>query len=108
MKPKSPQQKFLQASEDPEINHRLQAAIRAVIDQQLADNQPKETSECLERLQEEGFTLEQAYNLIGQLVSLEVGEYFAGTGEFNLERYIEGLGQLPEPFATSPGVDQED
>lgn len=108
MTPKEPQKKFLHAEQDPEINQRLQAAIRAVIDQQVADNQPKETSAALERLQDDGFTLEQAYNLVGQLVSLEIGEYFAGTGEFNMDRYIEGLGKLPDPFATAPNAEEED
>lgn len=103
-----PQKKFLQDEQDPEINQRLQAAIRAVIDQQLAEGQPKETAETLERLLDEGFTLEQAYSLIGQLVSLEVGEYFAGTGEFNLERYILGLAELPAPFSTSPEPSEDD
>ena len=84
--------------EQQAINERLQGAIRAVISQQIETGDPKECIETLERLQEEGFSEEEAYNIIGQLVSLEVAELFAGKGEINMERYIESLHKLPAPF----------
>ena len=68
-------------SKDPKeneyIKERLQAEIKAVIDQQMATNKPKQATETFERLQEEGFTAEESYNLMAQLVSMEAAELFA-------------------------------
>lgn len=81
------------------INRRLQTAIEAVINQQVVENDPPETNETLERLQSEGFSKEEAYSLIGHLVSLEVAEELAGESGINMERYVQGLEKLPAPFA---------
>ena len=82
-----------------EIQERLAAAIDAVIEQQLATQDPVETLLTLERLQEEGFSHAEARGLIAQVVSLEVAELVAGTGVLDLERYITSLSELPQPFA---------
>ena len=92
-----------------EIQERLAAAIKAVLDQQMATNDPPEVLETFERLQEEGFSSDEARGLIGHVVSLEVAELLAGTGVLNVDRYIESLGKLPEPFTTPKegGEDEE-
>lgn len=84
---------------DQKVNERLQKAIRAVIDQQIAEADPAETVEAFERLQEEGFTSDETYSLIGQLISLEVAEEIAGKEGLNIVRYIAALDELPKPFA---------
>jgi hypothetical protein len=89
------------------INIRLQQAIKAVIDQQIAEKDPPETGTTFERLLEEGFTVEEAYRLIGQLVSLEVAEEIRGAGGLNVNRYIAGLQLLPAPFAKARRLDEE-
>jgi hypothetical protein len=90
-----------------QINIRLQQAIKAVIDQQIAEKDPPETGLTFERLLEEGFTVEEAYRLIGQLVSLEIAEEIRGDGGLNLNRYVAGLQMLPAPFAEARQSDLE-
>ncbi|MDH5559736.1 MAG: hypothetical protein OEY59_02675 [Deltaproteobacteria bacterium] len=99
-------------TDDPntdEINQRLSTAIRATINQQIAEKDPIETLLTLERLQEEGFSENEAYTLLGQAVSREVAEVIVMELPFNLERFIRALELLPEPFAKAkPSGDQED
>ncbi len=90
------------------IDERLTSAIDAVIKQQIAERDPRETLETLERLQEEGFSEREAYTLIGHLVSLEVAEELRGGEGINLERYIAALERLPEPFAEAKDDVSED
>ena len=90
-----------------EIDRRLRNAINAVIDQQIAENNPPETIETLERLQAEGFTLEESYTLIGHLVSMEVAEELVGEKGMNLNRYVAALENLPAPFAKSRNREPE-
>ncbi|MCP4750354.1 MAG: hypothetical protein GY866_05650 [Proteobacteria bacterium] len=82
-----------------QINERLKKAIHAVIDQQIAESDPPETLETFERLQDEGFTSEEAYALIGHLVSMEIAEEIGGKEGLNVQRYITALEKLPAPFA---------
>jgi len=98
--------KFTQKEDDPAINDRIQEAIRTVINQQLAEKDPPEALETFERLLEEGFSNEEAYNLIGHLVSLEVGEMLHG-GAINLPRYRASLEELPAPFS-KPRISHDD
>lgn len=91
-----------------QINTRLKAAIEASINQQVAENNPPETNQTLERLQSEGFTKDEAFSLVGHLVSLEIAEELAGKQGFNLDRFIIALEHLPEPFAKPRQKDDED
>ena len=91
-----------------EIDSRLRNAIIAVIEQQIAENDPPETVETLERLQAEGFTLEESYTLIGHLVSMEVAEEMIGEKGMDVNRYIDALEKLPVPFANPRNQDLED
>ncbi len=80
------------------INDRLTKAFHAVINQQIDEKNPPEVLETFERLQEEGFSKEEAYALISQLISLEVAEELTGKGQINVNRYVDALGILPKPF----------
>ncbi len=91
-----------------EVNERLKTAINAVINQQISEKDPPETLETLERLQDEGFSKEEAYMLIGHIVSMEVAEELAGEGGINMERYVISLEKLPEPFAEPKIKDPDD
>lgn len=93
---KLPQEK---RPEYQEIQDRLTAAIDAVIEQQFAEKDPPETLATYERLQEEGFSAEEARGLVAQVVSLEVAEMFAGNGGIDVERFKDALEKLPKPFA---------
>ncbi|MCG8336190.1 MAG: hypothetical protein MJE63_16880 [Proteobacteria bacterium] len=90
------------------INQRLQSAIEAVIDQQIAENNPPQTIETIERLQSEGFSREEAYILVGHLVSMEVAEELVGEKGLDMDRYIDALEKLPAPFAKERITDEED
>lgn len=90
------------------INQRIKNAINAVIEQQIAERNPPETLETIERLQVEGFSEEEAYTLVGHLVSLEVAEELAGEEGLNMQRYIAALERLPAPFARERKTSDED
>ncbi len=91
-----------------EINKRLRNAINAVINQQIAENNPPETIETIERLQAEGFSKDEAYTLVGHLVSLEVAEQVAGEQGINMARFVAALERLPEPFAKERQTDSDE
>lgn len=95
-------------SKQQELNQRLKNAIEAVINQQIAENDPPQTIETIERLQTEGFTQQEAFTLIGHLISLEVAEELIGESGLNMERYITALEKLPAPFAKSRKQDDEE
>ncbi len=95
-------------STDRIINERLKNAFKAVIDQQIDEKDPVETLETLERLQDEGFTEEEAYTLISHLIGLEVAEEVVGGTGIDMNRYIASLEALPRPFAKPRKVDEEE
>jgi len=76
-------------------NPYLQAAIFEVVDNQMEGGDPPETKETFERLLSEGFSEEDAKKLIGQAICVEIyciGKY---KKEFNRERYLKNLRNLP-------------
>jgi hypothetical protein len=74
----------------------LKAAFMEVVDNQIASNDPPETRETLKRLMSEGISEEDARIHIGQAVCIEVWHIMKNKGEFNLERYVRNLKNLPE------------
>jgi hypothetical protein len=84
---------------DKDINERLSRAIHAVIDQQIAENDPPETNQAFERLLDDGFTKEETYILIGKAVGREVAEVIVNDQPLNLPRFVDALEKLPLPFA---------
>ena len=94
--------------EKEQIDRRLKIAIDAAINQQVAQRNPPQTIETIERLQAEGFTKEEAYTLVGHLVSLEVAEELIGKQGMNMERFILALEQLPAPFAKERQTEDDD
>lgn len=84
-----------------EINERLKAAFFAVIDQQIAEKDPVDTEKTVMRLQGEGFSKDETYALVAQVISYEIGERFTGDGNIDMDRYVKALEQLPSPFAKS-------
>ena len=78
-----------------EYNPYLQAAIFEVVDNQMAAGDPPETKATFERLLGEGFSNEDAKKLIGQAICVEIyciGKY---KEEYNRERYLKNLRNLP-------------
>jgi len=96
-----------QENRETEINERLTRAIHAVIDQQIAEKNPEETLITYERLLDDGFSHDETYSLIGQLVGMEMAEEIRGEGGLNIDRFIAALEVLPAPFA-KPKNEEDD
>lgn len=78
-----------------ETTKRLQDAINEVIKSQVLEANPPETKETLLRLLKEGFSEQQALQLIGHVVAAEVFGVMQKGQPYVEERYIQKLKQLP-------------
>jgi hypothetical protein len=77
-------------------NHRLKSAIIEVVENQLEANDPPEIKQTLDRLIFEGFSENEAKELIGNVVVLEVFEVLKAGKPFDIKRYAAALARLPE------------
>ena len=77
-------------------NERLRAAILEVINNQIRDNNPPETKQALIRLQEQGLSEEEALKLIGYVVASEVFSVLKENRQYDKEKYITALNNLPD------------
>jgi hypothetical protein len=77
-------------------NERLRAAILEVTNNQIRDNNPPETKQALIRLQEQGLLEEEALKLIGFVVASEVFSVLKENRQYDKEKYITALNNLPE------------
>ena len=71
-------------------------AIIEIIENQLRDNNPKETKITLERLMASGESRENSMRFIASAVIVEISEIFKNGTEFNEQRYIKNLRALPK------------
>ena len=76
-------------------NQRLRAAIREVINTQIRNNDPPETKQAISRLQNQGFSEEDALRLIGYVVVSEVLTVLQENRQYDQEKYIAALNGLP-------------
>ena len=76
-------------------SHRLRKAILEVINTQIRDNDPPETKQALIRLQDQGFSEEEALRLIGYVVASEVFSVLKENRQYDKEKYISALNYLP-------------
>jgi hypothetical protein len=76
---------------DPRVN----SLIMQVVENQLRDNQPPETTQTLGRLMGEGFAEEVSKHLIGSAIVAEMYYVLKSNTPFNPERYIALLNKLP-------------
>jgi hypothetical protein len=77
-------------------NPHLKAAVMEVVENQIRDNDPPETRQTLERLIVEGITDEDARLYIGQAVCVEIWDIMSNGREFNEDRYLRNLQNLPD------------
>ena len=77
-------------------NQQLRKAILEVINNQIIDNDPPETKQTFVRLQEEGFSEEEALKLIGYVVASEVFTVLKESRSYDKEKYISALNALPK------------
>ncbi|QHI68596.1 hypothetical protein [Tichowtungia aerotolerans] len=79
-----------------EHNPHLKAAFLETVENQLADNDPPETTETLNRLVKQGISEEDAKLYIAQAVCVEVFDVMTHQKEFNEKRYLKNLKRLPK------------
>ena len=79
-----------------EGNPYLKAAFLETVENQLADNDPPETQETLDRLMGQGLSEDDAKLYIAQAISVEVFDVMKNQNEFNERRYVKNLKRLPK------------
>jgi hypothetical protein len=73
----------------------LKAAFMEVVENQIRDDDPPETRATLKRLTSQGVSDDDARIFIGQAVCVEVWGIMRNKKEFNLERFLCNLKNLP-------------
>jgi hypothetical protein len=82
-----------------EYNPYLNAAILEAVDNQIRDNEPPETRQTRDRLVQEGYTEDEARQLILTAVVVEIFHVLKFNEKFNRERFVKNLNNLPnEPW----------
>ena len=76
-------------------NERLRKAVLAVINNQVRDNDPPETNQALTRLMGQGFSEEEALELVGHVVVTEVFKVLQQNRPYDRDRYVAALNNLP-------------
>jgi len=79
-----------------EKNPILKRAILEVVDNQIKNNDPPETAQTLKRLKNEGYSEKEAREFIGVAVSAEIFDVLKNKEEYNRERFVKVLNNLPK------------
>jgi hypothetical protein len=79
-----------------EENPYLKSAILEVVENQLKANDPPETRTTLKRLISEGYSEDEAKNLIGCVVTSEIFDVLKKQNPFNPVRFAKALKALPK------------
>ena len=74
----------------------LKSAVLEVVDNQLQANDPPETRQTFDRLISEGYSEEEAKELIGCAVTSEIFDVLKKQEPFNPQRFAEALNELPK------------
>lgn len=74
----------------------LRQQFLVVVNKQLEDNEPPETRQTLERLQAEGYTEEEAKDLISVCVASEIFNVVNENRPYDSEQYRACLASLPD------------
>jgi hypothetical protein len=77
---------------DPKL---VAQAIRRFVETQIRDKNPPETAATLERLIREGYTEDEAMEMIGHVAVSEVLELTRLGRPYDHERYVAALAALP-------------
>jgi hypothetical protein len=79
----------------PSANPQLAAAMLEIVDTQLRDRTPPETSETFARLIGMGYTPEGARQLLAHVVVREIFTVMARGEHYNAARFVAALHRLP-------------
>ena len=77
-------------------NQKIRKAILEVINNQVQNNNPPETKQTLIRLQEQGYSHDEALKLVGYVVASEVFSVLQQNRPYDEGRYIDALNALPK------------
>jgi len=80
---------------EPKADPVLNAAIIKVVDNQLRSNDPPQTAQTFNRLLAAGHSDQEAKRLIACVVAAEIFDVLKQQQPFNLERFVNGLDNLP-------------
>ncbi|MGH9833212.1 MAG: hypothetical protein ACRD9Y_09355 [Blastocatellia bacterium] len=81
---------------DEEGQKHLHRTLMEGIHNQIRENNPPETEATLERLLAEGFSKNEAMNLIGHVLAAEIFEVMKYQREYDQEKYVSRLHDLPQ------------
>ena len=82
-----------------EPNEKLRDQIFEIINNQIKNNDPPETTLTYKRLISEGFNEFQTMQMIGQCIAVELFEVMKHRKPYDESRYVRNLKLLPkEPF----------
>ena len=76
--------------------HRLHKLIMQIITHQLRLKNPPETKETLDRLMSEGYSREDARELIGAVISAHIYNMLKDQHNFDNTKYVADLKRLPK------------
>ncbi len=76
---------------DTNYNPILQEKILEIVENQIRDNNPRETKETLNRLINLGYSRQDAIKKIGTIVSEEIYDVLKDQEKFNEERFVRKL-----------------
>ena len=73
----------------------FQEELYNIIDNQIADNDPKETGKTMKKLQKMGLDEAKAKELIAKCLAIELLDVIENGNTYNHERYVQNLKRLP-------------
>jgi len=79
-----------------ESDHVLKQQVYQIIENQIKENEPKETKLTFERLSNQGYNDEEIRQMIGLCLSIELFERMKKGKPFDAARYIKNLEALPD------------
>ena len=79
-----------------EANPKLKALFMEIVEKQIKESSPPEASETFRRLVANGISKSDAKIYIGQAVCVEIWDMMKNGKEFDMERYVRNLHNLPE------------
>ncbi len=86
----------LESTMGDEKKEHVREALFEAIQNQIRDNNPKETKETLDRLVREGHTQKESMRLIASVLVNELNDMLKVNRPFNETRYVKALKKLPK------------
>jgi hypothetical protein len=78
------------------VNPVLRETILRVVRKQIHDGDPPEAKETFDRLRREGHSAQEAYRLLGCVLTAEIYDIEKEKRTFDRERYVKRLRALPQ------------